>query len=76
METEDGMSVSKFSHKPGYRLYKDWLSRLKIACDMAAGLKYLHERNIVHRDFTSYNVVLSEDSNKEWIAKVFNYLII
>merc|ERR1711957_967581 len=37
-----------------------WKQRLKIADDVALGMAYLHERNILHRDLKSQNILLAE----------------
>ena len=33
---------------------------MRIAVDAARGLAYLHERNILHRDFRTGNILLTE----------------
>ncbi|XP_065891451.1 LIM domain kinase 1-like [Dysidea avara] len=38
-----------------------WLLRVQIARDIAAGMTYLHEQNVIHRDLTSKNCLLRED---------------
>lgn len=42
----------------------DWMQRVRIACDAARGLDYLHEKaqpSVIHRDIRSSNVLLFED---------------
>lgn len=31
----------------------EWPARIRLACDVAKGMKYLHGRTIMHRDLTS-----------------------
>lgn len=38
-----------------------WLQRLRLARDIAAGMRYLHSRDIVHRDLNSHNCLVKED---------------
>jgi len=45
------------------------LERVKIAKDIALGLKYLHSQNVLHRDLTSKNILLS----KSMEAKVADF---
>ncbi|KAF9241786.1 kinase-like protein [Melanogaster broomeanus] len=35
------------------------LDRLKLVCDMASGLHYLHSRNVIHGDLTGTNVLIN-----------------
>lgn len=43
-----------------------WSWRLRVADELARGLAYLHQKNLVHRDIKSLNVVLDEDFHAKW----------
>lgn len=55
----------------GYQFYQDWLTRLEVARGAAAGIEYMHQHGVVHRDLTSYNLLL--DYGKPWVAKVCDF---
>lgn len=38
-----------------------WDQRIKIAMGVAKGLKYLHDKNIVHRSLRPNNILLTHD---------------
>eukprot|EP01089_Gocevia_fonbrunei_P022918 TRINITY_DN9452_c0_g2_i1.p1 TRINITY_DN9452_c0_g2~~TRINITY_DN9452_c0_g2_i1.p1 ORF type:complete len:171 (+),score=22.79 TRINITY_DN9452_c0_g2_i1:102-614(+) len=37
-----------------------WLRRLQLAKDTACGMTYLHQRDIIHRDMKSMNILVTE----------------
>ncbi|KAG2490342.1 hypothetical protein HYH03_011289 [Edaphochlamys debaryana] len=51
---------------------KRWERRLEVLCGAAAGLEYMHRMNVIHHDFTSYNLLLDERLGK-WTTKVCDF---
>ncbi|CAL8469838.1 g9380 [Coccomyxa elongata] len=54
---------------PALRLYSNWDLRLGLARQVAAGVAFMHEKGYVHRDITSYNLLLTE----QWECKVADF---
>mmetsp|Transcript_7869 Transcript_7869/g.33103 ORF Transcript_7869/g.33103 Transcript_7869/m.33103 type:complete len:407 (+) Transcript_7869:216-1436(+) len=46
-----------------------WDVRLKLACDSAKGMAYLHSRSVIHRDLKPKNLLVSSD----WVGKVADF---
>lgn len=65
-QLEDHVAVAEIRRQLpyGYLMYSDWLVRLEIARGAAAGVEYMHQHGVVHRDLTSYNLLL--DDGKPW----------
>jgi len=47
----------------------NWTIRIKVAFEISAGLSFLHQEKILHRDIKSLNVLL----NQEWGAKLSDF---
>ena len=50
----------------GFRLWSRWELRLKLAKQAAAAIAYMHEFNIIHRDVTANNILVTDN----WESKV------
>eukprot|EP00210_Caulerpa_lentillifera_P005359 g5121.t1 len=71
---QDGKAISDFMERASYILYKDWIKRMNIIIDVAAGMVYMHNCNVVHRDLNSINILLdSIGSDGDFIAKIRNF---
>eukprot|EP00210_Caulerpa_lentillifera_P007999 g7638.t1 len=65
--------ITEYMSSRGYMIYSNWALRVQVACDITAGMSHMHSQGIVHRDLTSYNVVLKRGDEGEWIAKVCDF---
>jgi len=64
--------LNPYRESEGYTLYSDWGRRLSIAKDIAAGAAHIHASGIIHRDLTSFNVVLKKE-NDGLVAKICDF---
>ena len=53
----------------GYKLWNEWLTRLKLAQQAAAALDFMHAHSVLHLDITSHNLLVTET----WQAKVADF---
>lgn len=51
---------------PGWKLYHGWVIRIELLKHVAAAVEFMHSVNVVHRDLTSYNLLVTD----KWEAKV------
>lgn len=42
----------------------------KAASNISNGMKYFHDKFLVHCDLKSYNMLVGEQSDQEWVFKV------
>eukprot|EP00210_Caulerpa_lentillifera_P005374 g5136.t1 len=68
-----GRDISEYETSSGYLLYSDWALRVQVARDIAAGVAHMHRNGIVHRDLTSYNIVMKNGQRGQWTAKVCDF---
>lgn len=51
-------------------------TKVSILCDVSCGLRYLHERSIIHRDLSAANILLAVDSRAKiadlGVSRIFN----
>lgn len=57
---------AKLKACPGWRLQGSWALRLELARQSAAAVEFMHSHDVVHRDLTSYNLLVTD----KWEAKV------
>ncbi|GLI68459.1 hypothetical protein VaNZ11_012881, partial [Volvox africanus] len=56
----------------GTDFLQHWTRRLEVLKGAAAGLEYMHRCDVIHHDFTSYNLLL-EEKNGRWNTKVCDF---
>ncbi|KAL0044448.1 hypothetical protein WJX82_007178 [Trebouxia sp. C0006] len=61
--------MAKTKASPGFRLYNQWSIRLELAHQAAAAVEFMHSHNVVHRDLTSNNLLVTD----KWEAKVCDF---
>ena len=66
-ELVSGGSLEQVLHDPGRNL--PWVARVKIGLQVSLGMDHLHNRQMLHRDLKSANVLLDENLN----AKVCDF---
>jgi serine/threonine protein kinase len=62
MQYADGGNLRQYIQKHFSTL--KWDDKIKLAYQIAEGIKYLHEKNILHRDLHSKNVVIHQGEAK------------
>ncbi|CAI2190347.1 11422_t:CDS:10, partial [Funneliformis geosporum] len=62
MQYADGGDLRKYLHINFHTLY--WHDKKRLAFQIAEGLNYLHNENILHRDLHSRNIVIHENNAK------------
>ncbi|KAK9830537.1 hypothetical protein WJX72_012336 [[Myrmecia] bisecta] len=60
---------AKLKASPGWKLFSSWPIRLELARQAAAAVEFLHSHGVVHRDLTSYNLLVTD----KWEAKVCDF---
>eukprot|EP01025_Chloroclados_australasicus_P069715 TRINITY_DN9878_c0_g1_i5.p1 TRINITY_DN9878_c0_g1~~TRINITY_DN9878_c0_g1_i5.p1 ORF type:complete len:1226 (-),score=163.94 TRINITY_DN9878_c0_g1_i5:2141-5818(-) len=59
---------------PEILLYYSWRMRFDLAIQIARGLQHMHSKNVVHRDLTSYNVMLKmSNDRRRLVCKVGDF---
>lgn len=52
--------AARLRASPGWRLHSSWTTRLALGQHVAAALAWMHSQRVVHRDLTSYNVLITD----------------
>ncbi|GES87218.1 kinase-like domain-containing protein [Rhizophagus clarus] len=53
--------LSEYFHDPSANISKDWKEKIQIAWGISQGVRYLHDKDIIHLDLRSANILLKYD---------------
>ncbi|GES76937.1 kinase-like domain-containing protein [Rhizophagus clarus] len=62
-------------HHNSLNLLNNWKEKIQLAWNISQGVKYLHDRKLLHLDLRSANILLEQDeTRKTLIPKISNFL--
>ncbi|RIA81454.1 kinase-like domain-containing protein [Glomus cerebriforme] len=74
-EYGDLFTYFQVNHNSSGNILKDWKEKIKLAWEISQGVKYLHDRKVLHLDLRSANILLNFDETGEGlIPKISNFL--